>query len=98
MKGTIKRVLDKEPTEAAKPATIIRKPTPVESTPAAAKKIGEPDRGMARKHVHVHMLDGTSLEGRLDFVSTYMLVLSCEGRRMIVYKHAVAWIREAAET
>ena len=92
-----------------KPATVIRKPVDAKA-PAPAKapttepaptptkpKPREPDLTLARKRVSVRMLDGTHLEGTVDWVSTYTVVLNTGGQRLVIYKHAIAWMTESDE-
>lgn len=110
MKGTIPKApapaaVVRRPADAKAPAPAkapVPAPTkaPTTDTKAAPTKPKpkEPDLALARKRVSVRMLDGTHLEGTVDWVSTYTVVLRVEGgRRHVIYKHAIAWMAESGE-
>lgn len=47
-----------------------------------------------RLNVHVELTTGHSLEGRLKRFDRFVLLLENEERELLVYKHAIATLRE----
>lgn len=55
-----------------------------------------PDAELEGRPVRVRLLDGKVVGGRLERVSTYVLVLRlADGRPVRIYKHAAAYLAEA---
>jgi len=50
------------------------------------------------KRVRVVLMPNLPLiEGSLEYVGTYMLVLKARGKKYAVYKHAIAWIEDMSK-
>ena len=59
------------------------------------EKPKEPDAMLHGKRVRVALMPNLPLiEGSLEYVGTYMLVLKAQGKKYAIYKHAIAWIED----
>lgn len=62
------------------------------------EKPKEPDAALHGKRVRVVLMPNLPLiEGSLEYVGTYMLVLKAREKKYAVYKHAVAWIEDISK-
>lgn len=74
--------------ERPKQATL-EQPKPRQEKPK------EPDVALHGKKVRIVLMPGNPvIEGSLEYVGTYTFVLKAQGKKYIIYKHAVAWIEE----
>ena len=77
--------------ERPKQATL-EQPKPRQEKPK------EPDAALHGKRVRVVLMPNLPLiEGSLEYVGTYMLVLKARGKKYAVYKHAIAWIEDISK-
>jgi RNA chaperone Hfq len=75
----------------------VREWAPEEGKPAEREKPPKPkhtEKSFVGKKVLIRFMDGSSFTGTLLELHTYTFALDVDGKRILIYKHAVKTIEE----